>query len=156
MKNLRFTYVDAKGHKDAWEVEKWKESGNYIKGMCVFDDKYRTFRKDRVVDYLDDAEPLLRYPRPAPPPPVSEKPDILFTGFAKARRAELEQEAASHGLNVRTKVTKKLIYLCCGSNAGPTKVEGARDRGAFILSEESFKHMLETGEIQDEEHGDED
>jgi NAD-dependent DNA ligase len=147
---LAFRYTDARGQERTWRLENWKESGKYIEGVSTEDRKFRTFRKDRVNEYLDKAESLLIEPRPAPPPPPSNKPDVLFTGFPKPRRAELEAIASDCGMQVRKTVTQGLIYLCCGPNAGPKKIEGAREKGAFILFKDSFMLMLETGELIEE------
>lgn len=147
MELLTFRYRDGSGQEKDWALKKAKESGKYLTGFSTHDGKYRTFRKDRVVEYLDGSASVLLQPFIDPPPPISAKPDVLFTGFLKARRAELEAIAAAAGMRVRKTVTKDLIYLCCGPNAGPTKIEGAREKGAFILFEESFLGMLETGEL---------
>lgn len=147
MELMSFTYKDSKDQTKEWQLRKWGESGKYLKGTCAHDGKFRTFRKDRVVNYHDGAEKLLIEPWPAPPPRLEAKPDVLFTGFAKARRAELESLAESYGMQVRKTVTKGLIFLCCGNNAGPTKIEAARDKGCYVLLEETFLAMLETGEV---------
>lgn len=149
MDELLFLYRDASGTEKAWRVLHWKESGKYIQGIAAHDNKFRTFRKDRVVEYLDSSDLALLEPHPAPPPKVSQSPDVLFTGFSKARRAELEAFAADHGLAVRKTVTKNLVFLCCGGNAGPKKVEAAREQGCYVLLEESFLAMLATGELPD-------
>lgn len=146
MELLGFTYTDAKGQTKAWRIVKWEEAGKYLKGVCVDDNKFRTFRKDRIVSYDGGAEHFLIEPWVAPPPKLASKPDILFTGFPKSRRAELEALAEAHGMVVRKTVAKGLVFLCCGPNAGPTKVEGARGKGCFLMLEESFVGMLETGE----------
>lgn len=65
----------------------------------------------------------------------------------QAAGAGLEVLAIEAGMCVRKTVTKDLVFLCCGPNAGPTKVEGAREKGAFIMFDESFLGMLETGEL---------
>lgn len=39
--------------------------------------------------------------------------------------------------------------LCCGYNAGPTKVTAARMKGVLILDEEQFLNMVSTGEVPD-------
>lgn len=151
MELLAFRYRNSRGEVKDWALSKWKESGKYVSGFSARDDQYRTFRKDRIIEYLADAASVLLQPYIEPPPPVSAKPDILFTGFPKARRAELEALATVAGMRVRKTVTKDLIFLCCGPNAGPIKVEGAREKGAFILFDESFLGMLETGELVDAE-----
>lgn len=151
MELLSFRYRDGSGQERDWTLKRWKESGKYLTGFSTHDDKYRTFRKDRVLEFLDGSDSVLLQPFIDPPPPISAKPDVLFTGFLKARRAELEAIAADAGMRVRKTVTRDLVFLCCGPNAGPTKVEGAREKGAFIMFEESFLEMLETGELADTE-----
>ena len=47
----------------------------------------------------------------------------------------------------RKSVTVDLNFLCCGANAGPKKIEKAREQGVVVLSEEQFKTLLKTGEI---------
>jgi len=72
---------------------------------------------------------------------------VCFTGFKKERKAELEVIAVEAGMQLITGASKNLTYLCCGMNAGPTKMEKARLLGALILSETEFLNMLETGEV---------
>jgi len=149
MEIVSFIYEDARGQTKAWRLAKWSEVGKYLQGVCVEDRKFRTFRKDRIVSYDDGAEHILFEPWVAPPPKLTSKPDILFTGFPKARRAELEALAEAHGMVVRKTVTKGLVFLCCGANAGPTKIEAARDKGCFLMLESAFLLMLETGEVEE-------
>lgn len=111
MELIAFQYRDAKGTEREWQLQRWKESGKYIAGVCTNDGKYRTFRKDRVVEYLHGAEAVLLQPFVAPPPPIATNPDVLFTGFPKARREALEAIAAEQGMRVRKTVTANLIYL---------------------------------------------
>lgn len=133
-------------------LERWQDLGDYISGIDIHEHGFRTFRKDRVTDYLDAVQALLEHPRtPASPrqpkPAKDNRPHILFTGFAAAHRAELEQQAKDAGLAVKTKVTLECRYLVVGSNAGPTKLEAAHERGACILTEDQFQVMLATGEL---------
>lgn len=78
---------------------------------------------------------------------AKDAPEILFTGFKKERRAELEYLASDAGMTVRTRITENLDFLCAGSNAGPAKLAAARERGIAILSETDFERLLETGEL---------
>lgn len=147
MECLVFNYRDAQGQESVWIIKHWQELGKYIAGTALKDERYRTFRKDRILAYLDASEMALETPFVEPPPPPIAKPDILFTGFPAAQRAELEAIATENGMSVRKSVTQQLIYLCCGGNAGPTKVEGARKNGAFILTEGAFIALIKTGEL---------
>lgn len=76
--------------------------------------------------------------------------DVCFTGFKKADKERLVDKANEQGLTVRTSVTQSLQMLCCGYNAGPSKVSAARMKGTIIIDEPGFIHFLETGEIPDE------
>ncbi|WP_421865183.1 BRCT domain-containing protein [Motiliproteus sp.] len=147
-----FEYRNAKDELKRYELKTWQESGHYIKGTCVHDGRYRTFRKDRVSQYLSKHE-VLNTPNPPPPPRIREKPnqlEVLFTGFPKVQRAALEQKATDAQMLVRKTVSKKLTFLVGGPNAGPTKLEKSRAQGVYILSEPQFHQMLVTGELQDE------
>lgn len=70
-------------------------------------------------------------------------PQICFTGFVTKRKAELKEMAQSANLWVTQKVTKNLKYLVCGGNAGPKKIEEAKNLGAIIWSENDFLDWLE-------------
>lgn len=156
---LLFLYRDARGEETERRLTQWKEIGYYIAGFCERSDAYRTFRKDRVTEYLDGCAAALSDPHPAPPPTLkkastSGAPDekaleILFTGFAKVQRGALEAKAAAAGLHVRKTVTQGLMFLCGGPNAGPTKLEQARAQSVYILDEAQFHWFLETGEVPD-------
>lgn len=157
MENLSFLYRKPSGEEKEVVITHWRESGNYILGVCLVAHQHRTYRKDRIVCYRESAEHVLVEPFPEPPPLVSKKPDprfvteILFTGFPSVQRASLEAHAAAAGLTVVKTVTKNLDYLCCGPTAGPAKLEKARDKGVWILNQPAFFSLLETGELPDED-----
>lgn len=151
---MRFTYKNAAGEVSERLLSSWSESGHYIKGHAD-DGRVLTFRKDRVLAYLNGCEALLRNPVAVPPPrlerakPVEAQPEILFTGFARVQRGVLEQRAQQAGLRVMQSVSKHLTFLCCGPNAGPAKVERSREQGVYVLSEPEFFLLVETGELPD-------
>ena len=47
-----------------------------------------------------------------------------------------------------TSVTKNLMILVAGDNAGPAKIKKAHDQGVAVVSKEEFLDFLETGEIK--------
>ncbi|WP_286133320.1 hypothetical protein [Tatumella sp. OPLPL6] len=47
-------------------------------------------------------------------------------------------------------MTKQLQVLCCGYNAGPTKVMTARIQGVLVMDIDQFNALIETGEIPSE------
>lgn len=161
LETLMFMYRNAVGELKARELVRWRESGRYIKGFSIGDDKVLTFRKDRVVEYFDGTDALLLSPISEPPPKLmpafgqtglsaaDDRPQILFTGFTKDRRSQLERDAEAVGLRVVSSVTKTLMFLCCGMNAGPMKTEKARDQGVFIVDELQVLALFETGELPD-------
>ena len=152
---IRFTYgTDSVGM--VRELVNWKESAKYIQGVDLSDHRVKTFRKDRVREYLDSAETWLQDPRPEPAlfQPKRDRaqdlrPHIDFTGYAKVQRAALEARATDAGMQYKDSVTKSCMYLVAGPNAGPSKLEKARQQSAYILSETQFHALLLTGELPD-------
>lgn len=151
---MSFIYQAPGTPEKAFVLLNWKEAGCYIRGIDVETNTFKTFRKDRVLSYLENAESLLEIPFTQPPPPVKKSaghgPEIVFTGFPSVQRAHLEAKAVSVGMTVCKSVTKNLSYLCAGPNAGPTKVATARAQHVFIVSEPQFLTLIETGELPDE------
>lgn len=151
-RELSFSYLDSKGHVTERLLTHWRETSVYIQGRSESDNFYRTFRKDRVIEYFLGAEYLALDKAPPPPSyspklPVDVRGQILFTGFKSETRAVLEALAAANGLRVVKTPTRELAFLCAGYNAGWTKVKAAVEKGAFILSEAQLVAMLETGEV---------
>lgn len=136
-------------------VQPWAEVGHYIEGHYHTAGKFCTFRKDRVVEYLDGAAALLAAPHSSPPPriraqqPPDLRPQILFTGFASVQRAHLEGLCDAAGLRVMKTVAQGLVFLCAGPNAGPSKVAKARGQGVYIVREAELHALLESGELPD-------
>lgn len=152
MRSLRFIYTNAKGEVAEWVLTHWTENTRYLQGRTEGESFPRTFRKDRVQEYLEGAEQLLMdaappAPVPAPKAQPDNRPQILFTGFKAADRARLEGLAIDHGFRVMKVASKALAVLCIGYNAGPAKVEAARGAGAFIIGEGQLDHFLLTGEV---------
>lgn len=157
--SVRFVYRDAHGNITGRKIEDRTDSEDHIQGICLERGDLRTFRLDRVLEYVDrdtDLDERVRYHREASPPPTEllSRPrptrgamEVCFTGFSAAVRASLEDAARTSGMFIRGDVTKNLSVLCCGSKAGPSKVQKARQLGVLALSEEQFRQYLVTGEI---------
>lgn len=152
---VRFVYEDAKGKVSTREVAQWAEDGWQLKGLCSSDSRFKTFRRNRIVAVLSDPNPLVVIQPPvhlAPqqnPSTIISSPslEILFTGFPKARRAELEGYACKAGMRLRKTVSKELSFVCAGPNAGPTKLRKAQSQGVAVLDEADLVWLLETGEM---------
>lgn len=137
----------------------------YLDGYCLDRNAMRTFRVDRIQGEMTDAETgelvnvyrLLagtdkrRHMDYTPPKTEfswseagedfehEEAPTtVLFTGFAKARKQELEAMAEAAGWEVRSTVSQSLDYLVCGPKAGPAKVSKAEELGTTVIDEDVF------------------
>lgn len=152
MQPIKFSYRDADGRESVRTLTHWSENTRYLQGRGEGDTLPRTFRKDRVVEYLEGADQLLfdKAP-PAPEPAPKAAPDlraqILFTGFKASERSVLESFAEQNGFRVMKTAGKSLAVLCIGGNAGPTKVDAARVAGAFVVTESELLHLVKTGEV---------
>jgi NAD-dependent DNA ligase len=77
-----------------------------------------------------------------------KRQQICFTGFSTRERAELEAQAESLlDMEIKSSVTRGLLYLCIGPDAGPAKVAKAQEQGVTVLSREQFSALCETGEV---------
>lgn len=161
---VKFSYRDAKGDVTERELIQWSENSSYIQGRSQGDTFPKTFRKDRIIEFMQGEELLLNG---AAPPAPKLKPSelaataalsnpnqaandlnkILFTGFPSTYRSELEQLAEGRGMNVVKTPSKSLTFLCYGDNAGPSKVAKAQEAGAFIIDSDQFLHLVQTGEL---------
>lgn len=157
-----FLYINSAGDKSTHAIVNLVEKDDYIQGYSVTRKGYRTYRKDRVISMFDssseldsfiasgqinDAVSSIETEIPRSQLSKNKSLDICFTGFDKTAKDELSRLATSFNLTVRTGVTSKLAFLCCGANAGWRKIEDANTKGSIILSEEQFKHFVKTGEI---------
>lgn len=152
---LVFIYRNAAGEVSERRLETWNENSVYLQGYCRLSGMPKTYRKDRVIEYLEGEDLLLGDKAPFVPEPDSSaarsptdtRPQILFTGFKAADREALELFAEESGLRVVKTATKKLSFLCAGDSAGPVKTKKAHEAKAFILTRSELEAMLETGEV---------
>ena len=79
--------------------------------------------------------------------PKDDRHQVCFTGFGATDKESLGALAESGHLNVVASVTKDLNFLVAGENAGPAKLEKARQQGTRVMSKADFVAMLEFGEI---------
>lgn len=131
--------------------------------------EYPTFvslRTDRVIDVFDTPEEAVAafeqaearyadriqqiksapdYHGPRLPQDYSFK--VCFTGFSKADKAWLTELAESAGMKVVTGVSASLDFLCCGDNAGWSKMKKANELGVPLVRDEQIRLLVETGEL---------
>ncbi|MDF3832047.1 hypothetical protein P3W85_03630 [Cupriavidus basilensis] len=60
MPKISFVYRNQKDETKTYELLDWVEQGDYIRGICTRANAMRTFRKERVVAYLEGGSLLLR------------------------------------------------------------------------------------------------
>lgn len=152
-----FLYCNAKGIVKHYHIADISQDEEYIQGICLDSGDLKTFRQDRVISHhsspeeaeqamnvmLESGELVPYVPKPRP----WETFDVCFTGYTKAEKEELSIKAEAAGLTVRKDVTVHLNLLCCGPNAGPSKIKKSREKGILILSTSQFLEFIETGEI---------
>ncbi len=75
---------------------------------------------------------------------------VLFTGFKAAEKAELAALAEEYGMiaSKARNITKTLNFLVMGDNAGPSKIQKAKEQKVPMMNREQFAQLLETGEIE--------
>lgn len=80
--------------------------------------------------------------------PKKEKiSSVCFTGFSQTEKLELTEMANNSRFRVVGSVSNSLSFLCVGENAGPAKLEKAKECGIVIMTRAEFIDFLETGEI---------
>lgn len=158
MEEMHFVYINAKGQVSAQSICNVSHSAEHVQGICNVIKQLRTFRKDRVIKLVETADAASTflmtvkesdYSHIQLSRPKAQKVtfDVCFTGFKKADKDRLIECANANGMTVRSSVTQNLQLLCCGYNAGPTKVTAARMKGVVILDENQFADFVKTGEI---------
>lgn len=70
------------------------------------------------------------------------RPQICFTGFRPEEMNNLIALAENNGLKVVKSVTVGLNYLCCGENAGPSKIEKAKENGVLLISSQELEDSM--------------
>jgi len=152
-----FIYQDARRNITIQSISRISENEVYLQGFSTIENGFRTYRKDRILEIIENekiSEERLEYyrsinPSPMPSPKSSHLLDICFTGFKSEDKKRLKELAENAGFVIRSTVSKNLNFLCCGYNAGPMKIEKAREQGAVAITEEQLIKLIETGEIPD-------
>lgn len=141
----------------------------YLDGYCLDRDALRTFRVDRIQGDLADLETgeLVNVYRLLAGTDKRRQMDykpaksdfswledgevfdeeeplttVMFTGFAKARKEELEALAEAAGWEIRTTVSKSLVYLVRGPKAGLAKLSKAEVLAVRVIDETVFDSLI--------------
>ncbi|MBW4362835.1 BRCT domain-containing protein [Flavobacterium taihuense] len=80
-------------------------------------------------------------------PKAEPKIEICFTGFSPTEKSVLTKLAEENNFHIAKSITVNLNFLCCGENAGPSKMKKAEEQNVISLSAEEFRNLIETGEI---------
>lgn len=76
------------------------------------------------------------------PSPIASA-TIVFTGtMLQGKRGDMEKHAKSLGAKVGKSVTSKTTYLVAGEKVGETKINGARDKGVEVISEQEYLDLI--------------
>ncbi|MFA0143156.1 BRCT domain-containing protein [Vibrio kanaloae] len=68
---------------------------------------------------------------------------IVFTGtMLQGKRSDMEKHAKSLGAKVAKSVTSKTDYLVAGEKVGEKKINGAKDNGVKVLSEQEYLDLI--------------
>ena len=81
------------------------------------------------------------------PAPRDHVPEVCFTGFSVGDKERLEALALDSRLKVVSSVTKKLLFLVAGENAGPAKLKKAQEQGTPVIDESRYLRFFEDGEL---------
>jgi hypothetical protein len=79
-RSLHFIYTDSEGKTTERHLTQWKEAGYCVTGFCLSEQCVKTFRKDRVTQYLGGCETLLQEPFPSPPPKPAPRDTSEYSG----------------------------------------------------------------------------
>ncbi|MEZ4877719.1 MAG: BRCT domain-containing protein [Flavobacterium sp.] len=80
-------------------------------------------------------------------PKAEPKIEICFTGFSPNEKSELTKFAEENNFHIAKSITVNLNFLCCGENAGPSKMKKAEEQNIILLNADEFRNLIETGEI---------
>ena len=73
--------------------------------------------------------------------------EICFTGFSADEKEKLMAIAVAKQIKPVGNVTKNLLMLVAGENAGPAKLQKAREQDTPIVTFNQFLEFIETGVV---------
>ncbi len=161
--NISFNYRNSKGEESHFSIYLLKSYEYYFSGRTLDTNEYRTFKKERVIQYDNDSESIIAKQPIEEVKAFDGNPlafiksynpnqlfEVCFTGFKKADKTRLIEIAKNNNMYIASDVTTNLGILVCGYNAGPKKIERALNsaRTVEIMDEAEFLHFIETGEVK--------
>jgi NAD-dependent DNA ligase len=159
---MNIIYKNASNSISAREIDVIHEDDTYIDAVCYASGKIKTFRKDRILEAVNEIDSqatrekveqyqkkyeIIHHVSYEQWKNRDRKPEICFTGFKSKDKTELVKHAVEHGFFVRTGVSTSLSFLVCGETSGPAKVKNARQQGVLLLNKDAYLHLAATGEI---------
>lgn len=67
---------------------------------------------------------------------------ICFTGFSETEKQELAKIQDKLGIIAKNSISRKVQFLICGPNAGPSKIEKCKELNIPIVSAEDFLKQI--------------
>lgn len=151
---INFIYQDSEGNTTKRSVVLKSMDYEYFTGICLDRHAERTFKKDRVVEYLGNAKQLLQNFAPTKKKISASKKNtkspaltINFVGFLDDEQVLLEALAKPYNLKVLKSQTKTLFAIITNDELPEKQAERAKENGTLVMNKEQFLHFLETGEI---------
>ena len=176
--SIHFIYIDANNKVTEQKSTLLSHKDHKFYAKCEIEGHLKSFLYESVLKDLSDNKedisallyyyqgnyqeyvPIRRGPRDPSSINTDNKPEIQFTGFYSVlkmsqtkTKKELEDIANKNGFFIKTskKLGLNVSILVCGHNAGPKKMIEASSRGAILLNEKQFLHMIDSGgELIDE------
>lgn len=130
-------------------IMRWPDTSNRSSALylCGAELRKRTSLSDWMVE--TDLSNAFIFNHEQAQPETPGGPQVCFSGYGDDRRFQLERSARAIGLAVVPAVTVRLAYLCCGPNAGPSKISKALKQGArLVRSEDELAVLLERGVLE--------
>ncbi len=151
---LYFHYRDSKGLLSRRQLRNPSDDGFYLRGYDLESKGVKTFRKDRIICFFDQAcDEYLTVESVADHKPIYRAHaahadytfEICFTGFSDKEKKSLTQQATQANMKVVQSVTVRLNFLCIGPNAGYKKMLKAEEQGVILITTDEFFALVNDG-----------
>ena len=160
---IEMIYKNSDGVISAKRVIHLATKHGLMSAICLETGRYKSYRKDRVLEYLDDfshAEKRLKHYKSITADLFdqtsikkeveTEGLTIHFVGFRGKISSELRKLAQDHGITIKTSPSKQVDFLCCGDGFTNRQRHIATKIDAVLISESQFRLLLKTGEMPED------